>query len=50
MIYIVKEDWGLYQNKVNSSLVSTSNCKGRTIRKLIGGGAKYKTKIRAREN
>ena len=26
MIYIIKQE-GLYQNKVNSSLVSTCNCK-----------------------
>ena len=37
MIYVIKQE-GLYQNKVNSSLIFSRNCKmdhWKTIRKLI---------------
>ena len=34
MIYIIKQA-GLYQNKVNSSLVSTCNCKMGTLKSKL---------------
>ena len=36
MIYIIKQA-GLYQNKVNSSLVSTCNCKMGILKNKLNG-------------